>query len=160
MRCSQLAKAHRVCAVFELNHQTQPSFVAGGMQLQIWDGPQLLDSRKFPRNEIMASPGERVTWTQTMTLTRGGEAVVLTFEIIDGQSTSWGYFGGQGYLRSSVATDLQSLNGYNPRLSVLNSSAGYAANRVQSLAIREVRLVLSDGQVLRDTTVRSVYPQE
>ena len=89
----------------------------------------------------MATPGERVTWTQTMTLTRGGEAIVLTFEIINGQSTSWGRFGGQGYLRSSVATELQSLNGYNPRLSVLNSSVGYAANRVQSLAIREVRLV-------------------
>ena len=28
-----------LCAVFELNHQTQPSFEAGGMQLQIWDGP-------------------------------------------------------------------------------------------------------------------------
>lgn len=153
-----VSESTSLCAVFELNHQTQPSFVSGGIQLQIWEGPRLLDSRKFPRSETMASPGERVTWTQTMTLAPGAQESYLTFEIVNGQSATWGLFGGQGYLRSTVATSLQDLNDYNPRLSVLNSGVGYAANRVQSLTLREVRLVLSDGQVLRDTTVRSVYP--
>ena len=32
-------------AVFELNHGTQPSYQAGGMQLQVWWGESLIDYR-------------------------------------------------------------------------------------------------------------------
>ena len=68
-------------------------------------------------------------------------------------------FGGQGYLQSSLPTNLTSLNEYNPKLSVLNSGVGFAANRVTSLTLKAVRGVTSDGQVLQDTTVRPVYPR-
>src|SRR3989337_1098241 len=37
-----------VHAAFELNNQSLPSFVPGGLQLQIWSGEMPLSQRKFP----------------------------------------------------------------------------------------------------------------
>lgn len=143
-------------ATFELNHQSQPDFVSGGMQLVLWHGEQMLLTRKFPQANVMASSGETVRWTQTMTLDDG----VLTFEIVNGSSTTWGSFGGQGYLRMSVATNLDNLNAYNPALTVENSGVGYAGNRVTSLVLKRVRLITEDEQILEDHTQRVVHTND
>jgi len=82
---------------------------------------------------------------------------VLQFEIINGSSATWGNFGGQGYLRANVATNLADLNQYTPQLSVDNSGVGYAANRVHSLVLKKVRLVTATGQVFEDATARVVH---
>jgi hypothetical protein len=140
-------------AALEVNHQSEPEFVAGGLQLQIWAGESPVSSRKFPNGAVMAQAGETVRWTQSMQLEGG----VLTFEIINGTSATWGMFGGQGYLKASVNTTLGNLNDYDPAVSVQNSGIGYAANRVQSLVLRRVRWITSIGEVLEDTTARPIY---
>jgi hypothetical protein len=114
-----------------------------------------LGSRKFPDGSVLQTPGETVRWTQSLELNEG----LLTFEITGGTSAAWGNFGGQGYLKASIASQLENLNGYSPSVSIANSGVGYAANRVTSLVLRRVRLVTSSGDVLEAEPQASVYPK-
>jgi len=141
-------------AVFEVNFQSLPDYVRGGLQLQIWEGETPTDSHKFPSSSAMATSEEVVKWTQTMDL-HGG---VITYEIVNGTSTTWGSFGGQGYLKHSCTTSLDNLNGYSANLSIANSGAAFAGNRVRLLVLRAVRYHLSDGQVVEDTLAHVAHP--
>jgi len=141
-------------AAFELNQQTLPSYVRGGLQLQVWNGETSLAERKFPNNNVLALTDETITWTMRMNLA----GTSLTFEVVNGQSRTWGAFGGQGYLQASVqSTTLTDLNGYNPQVSVDNSGAGFAGNLVKSLTLKESRLYTATGETLVDSTPRNVY---
>jgi len=138
----------------ELNHQTLPEFSGGGVQLQVWEGDEHLDTQESPQQALLSHTGEVVTWTQSMHL-QGGQ---LTFGA-SGTSTSWGTFGGQGKLQAKAATSLSSLSGYQPSFSVAQSGVGYAANRVTLLVLKEVRYYSAAGLVSRDTSERQVHPQ-
>ncbi len=141
-----------VHAVFELNHRTLPAFASGGMQLQLWYGESSLACRMHPSDSVMQLPGELVKWTQVMRIDDGW----LHFEIKNGSSMTWGEFG-QGYLRFQVPVGLKNLDDYSPTVSVENSGAGFAANRVQCLLLRRVRYTLADGQTIVDSTVRVAH---
>lgn len=149
---SPLSHVNSVHAAFELNHQSQPEFTAGGLQLQVWNGEHSLSSRKYPVPGVLSADNEAVHWTQSLSLEDG----TLTFEITNGTSTTWGNFGGQGYLKASLTTDLQSLNAYDPAISVQNSGVAYAGNRVTRLVLKCVRATLATGEVLEDTEERVV----
>jgi hypothetical protein len=153
---SPVGNVESLHAVFELNHQSQPSYQGGGMQLQVWDDETLVESRNFPTDESMDSADETVSWTQTMEANEGH----VTFEVVNGHSTTWGEFGGQGYLNYSAASSLSNLNGYSPDVSVANSSVGFAGNRVKHLTLVRVRYVLATGEVYEDSTVRVAHAQE
>ncbi len=144
-------------ATLELNHHDIPSFAPGGLQFEIWNGEVPLHERKFPNQALLAQPaGETIRWTQRMEFSEG----TLRFEVVNGSSTTWGNFGGQGYLKGSVDTCMADLNAYSPEVSVANSGVGYASNRVQSLTLTAVRLTLSTGEVIEDNTARVVHSQE
>lgn len=151
---SPLGSVESLYCTLELNHRTIPAFGPGGMQFEIWHGEELLYERCAPVQTVLSQPGEVICWTHKMTLSDGN----LLFEIVDGSSATWGAFGGQGYLKGQVPTTLADLNGYHPAVSVENSGVSYAANRVQSLVLKGVRVVTSTGEVLEDTTERPVYP--
>lgn len=140
-------------ATFELNHQSLPEFVPGGIQLQTWEGEYPLLFSKFPNPDLMNTRNEVVTWTQSMKIAEGH----LLFAISGGDSTTWGKFGGQGYLRISKATSLENLNGYNPAVSVENSGIPYASNRVKRLVLKRVRVTTADGNQHVDETNRVVH---
>lgn len=142
-------------ATFEVNHRSLPAFTPGGLQLQVWSGETALAQHAAPNTEQLNVPGEVIRWTQAMDVSTGH----LVFEIINGTSSTWGEFGGQGYLRAVVPSAVADLNGYQPDVSVRNSGAGYAANRVQSLVLKRVRYFLADGQQVVDTTERVVHAQ-
>ena len=139
--------------VLDLNHQGLPDYAPGGLQLQVWEGPVALAHHKFPDDNLMGTESETVHWTQSVSL----EGQSLVFEIINGSSTTWGSFGGQGYLKSSLATALENLNGYNPEVSAANSGVGFAGNRVQSLVLRRIRLTTSTGVTVEDDSPRVVH---
>ena len=145
-------------ATLELNHHDIPSFAPGGVQFEIWQGDVALNERKFPDTSLLNIPGEIITWTQAMELADGE----LYFEIINGTSDpdTWGSFGGQGYLKGSVETTLTDLNQYDPEVSVANSGASYAGNRVQSLVLKKVRVYLSTGEMYEDTVPRVVHSSQ
>ena len=58
-----------------------------------------------------------------------------------------------------MPTTLENLNSYHPTVSVGNSGISYAANRVQSLVLKRVRVTTSEGEVLEDSTARPVHQQ-
>lgn len=137
---------------FEINHQSLPDFTPGGLQLQVWSGETAVTQRKFPNAEVAATQQETVRWTQSMEV----QGDNLVFDVIDGSSTTWGNFGGQGYLHVGVGSPVANLNGYDPTVSVNNSGIGYAANRVSSLVLKAVRYRISTGEVYEDLTQRVV----
>lgn len=144
---------HGLYAAIELNYRSQPSFAAGGLQLQVWSGEQLLAAKSFTNNSPLATPGERIRWTQAVSVNDGN----VTFEITNGSSATWGELGSDGYLKVTVESEISNLNRYHPKFSVEQSGVGYAGNRVESLTLKEVRLIMSSGTVLRDTTPRVVH---
>ncbi len=143
-------------ATFEVNHQSEVAFAAGGLQLQIWDGDVLLGDKGFPNRNVLVQPGETVLWTQSLEVQDGH----LTFEITNGNSGTWDDFGGQGYLKAILATELTDLSSYSPAVSVGDSGVGYGGNRVSSLVLKSVRVYLSTGEVTEDNTLRVVHPHE
>jgi hypothetical protein len=144
-----------VYAVFEVNHRSEPDFVPGGLQLQVWNGDRLLSVKNYPKSELLSCPGETVRWTQQVRLTDGS----LVFEIHKGTSTTWGPFGGQGYLKAITGTSLTTLAAYHPAVSIEHSGIGFAANRVASLVLRKVRYYAADGTVYESAEPRTVYSQ-
>ncbi len=142
-------------AAFELNHQSQPSFAGGGLQLQIWNGGESPVATKKQKDGVNLASGETITWTMKMDLAGGGK---VTFDVDDGASTSWGTFG-NGVIHE-INTSLTNLNSYNPMVSVNGSGPGFSSNRVTSLKLTKVKLKLSSGLVVEDTTVKVAYPTE
>jgi hypothetical protein len=153
---SPVCHARGVHAAFELNHRTQPDYVAGGMQLQVWNGEAIVSHQKAPSNELLRHTDETIRWTQKMQIADGK----LVFEVVNGSSTTWGTFGGQGYLKLSVDTSLSSLNHYSPAVSAYHSGIGYAANRVAELVLKEVRLYSAEGLLGTWTTPITVHQHE
>jgi hypothetical protein len=144
-----------VHAIFDLNHNSQPEFVPGGLQLQTWNDESPIESHFFSNGGVLSQADETVTWTQTMTL---GDNEV-TFAVEQGNSSTWGQFGGDGQLECTVSLTLSNLNDYSADVSVQNSGVGFASNRVHSLVLKRVRLVTSTGEVVEDNTPRVVHSQ-
>jgi hypothetical protein len=140
---NQLADVH---ALFELNHRTLPDFTAGGMGLQLWSGDTNLDQRPTPKTEALHHANETIHFTMCLEIKDGN----VEFEVRDGSSTSWGTFGGQGYLKTSASTTQNHLTLYSPTVSVKNSRVGFAKHRVKRFGILRVRYY-SHGNVLEST---------
>ena len=135
-----------VHAVFELNHSTLPSYGGGGMQLQKWFGDYPLSYHNSPSPSALAAANETVRFTMKMSVGEGK----LQFEVVNGQSSTWGQFGGQGYLKTSTPTLLNDLSTYNTLVSTQNSRVGFASHRVKKLARTEVRYYSADELVSTD----------
>lgn len=127
--------------VFTLNHWSHPAFSAGGMQVQRWNGEQCMTAAGNVDGSPLSADGETISWVQTMSINDG----VLTFEVVDGHSDSWGVFGGSGQLKSVTSSDLGRLNNYRPAVSLEGSGIGYAGNRVSSLTLQKLVWYEADG---------------
>ena len=140
-------------STFELNHKTVPEFVPGGVHLQLWSSEYNLSRKSHSSTAVLATANEVVRWTARMKL----QGNALSFAIVNGQSTTWGDFGGGTTLTASYGTSLTNLNSYSCQKSVENSGIGYASNRVTSLVLKRVRYTLDDGSVLTDDAPRVVH---
>lgn len=125
-----------------LNHWTHPQFAAGGIQAQRWLGEECKAVANGANYSPLAVDEEVISWKQRMSLVDGR----LRFEVIEGQSQSWGEFGGNNELLLSHPTSLTKLNSYQPAVSLNQSGIGYAGNRVSSLVLQRIRWITSDGQ--------------
>lgn len=136
---------------FDLNYREYPIFQAGGMQVQTWGRGQLINTSS-QSTEVFNTPGETVTWTQSMSV--GGGTV--RYDVGNGKSTTWGSFGQGSLLSVSFSTDYDSLANYSPDDSQASSGASWQSNNVTSLKLLRVRYY-ANGQLLRtDTTTRTV----
>lgn len=127
--------------LFTLNHQSEPNYSPGGMQVQLWDGETLLDERSAHEGGTFTQDGEVVHWVQRMSVNEGS----LKFTVVDGSSDTWGLFGGD-YLKLSVPSPLTNLNGYRPGVSLTESQVNFAENRVVSLTLTKLVWETDDGQ--------------
>jgi hypothetical protein len=128
--------------LFTLNHASVPDYQAGGVQIQAWDGGELLGYDDDDEVGSLNNSEEVLTWTQKMWLHEGS----LKFRVIDGHSETWSNFGNEDMLLS-VPTSLTRLNSYLPAVSLTESQVNYAENRVISLTLTKLRWMTSDGTV-------------
>ncbi len=128
--------------LFTLNHSTVPDYQPGGMQVQLWNGEELVNESMGNITEALQNSEETVCWTQRISLHDG----TLSFRVLDGQSETWNSFGGDD-LSLNVPTSLTALNSYHPSVSLGESQVGYAENRVASLILTKLVWVTEDGQV-------------
>lgn len=141
--------------VFDLNLRNTPIYEAGGMQLQVWVGEYPVMTKKSNVGTLLNTANETVTWTTSMWISEGQ----LNFAITDGQSSTWGGFGSNGSLTVTVGQQLENLQGYSANVSIANSGIGFAANRVTSLTLKEVRAYSESKLEAVDSTDRVVHPQ-
>jgi hypothetical protein len=128
--------------LFTLNHQAVPNYQAGGMQVQVWDGEELSQEKVGQQSGPLQNEDETVSWVQRISLESG----TLKFAVSNGESQSWGEFGGDD-LTLSLPTTLTTLNTYRPAVSLSESQVSYAENRVTSLTLKKLVWVTDDGQV-------------
>ncbi|MBI4580795.1 MAG: hypothetical protein HY718_13895 [Planctomycetes bacterium] len=132
------------------NYHEEPSFVAGGFQVQSWNGDEQLEVQDVNKEELSRT-AEIITWTQVIE-TNGTQ---IGFSVLNGWSASWGLFGHPDttIVHNGAVPDL---SGYSPDTSVANSWVTYGRNRVVLLVLRAVRYY-SDGElVAEDHTTRYV----
>lgn len=140
---------------FDMNYREFPSFRAGGLQLQVWSGETVLSTSSQGTSQF-ATPGETVTWTQQMSLNSG--AGTLTYNVNNGQSTTWGTFGqGSGAnLSVSYPTTVTDLSGYSPATSQAASGATWESNHVTSMTLVQVRYYSGGQLVTTDSRTWSI----
>jgi hypothetical protein len=142
MVMSPLGDLAGVHFLFILNHVTVPGFEAGGMQVQHWDGTNLVQENVSTEIGALDHEEEVVRWKQRLTLVDGN----LVFQVVDGESETWGDFGGSD-LTVSVSTALTRLNAYRPSVSHNESQVSFAENRVVSLVLTKLVWIDDDGEV-------------
>ena len=81
----------------------------------------------------------------------------LKFEVLNGNSITWANFGGQGYLKSTLPTDLTHLGSYRPDTSLKHSRVGFASHRVKKLVRKQVRYYTETGLVATDSNESVVH---
>lgn len=140
---------------FNLNYRSNPSFQAGGMQIEAWKNKEILEISSRASGQFN-TPGEVVTWTQRMSI---GEEGRVRYQVTNGQSTTWGQFGqGNGLSNVSFPTALNSLADYRADYSAANSAASWQSNHVARMTLVRVRYYSSGRLVLTDNTPRTILP--
>lgn len=134
------------------NYRENPDFSPGGLMTWAWNGETELASKAF-REDSLSTAAETIRWTQSLRTT-GSQ---LIFRVLNGQSQTWGAFGGsESRLVESVS--VPSLAGYSTASSVKESWITFGANRVNVLRITEVRYYNEDHiLVYKDTAPKVVY---
>ncbi|MEZ6058155.1 MAG: hypothetical protein R3C01_15765 [Planctomycetaceae bacterium] len=134
--------------IFEVNHSTVPDFVDGGMQLQCWFRDSRMGARRHLNPAELAIGIERIRYTTVVEL----KDSKLILEIKNGDSVTFGKFGGEGQLRLALWTWRHNLNSYNAQNSITHSRVSYGANRVNRFLRAGIRYYTSDGEVIVDET--------
>jgi hypothetical protein len=81
----------------------------------------------------------------------------VTYTVVNGQSTTWGQFGGdQGLDPVSFNSSLTSLRSYSPDTSVAKSGTGWESNRVSQMTLVRVRYYRGGQLISTDNSPRSV----
>src|SRR5262245_51609068 len=137
----------------EINHRSAPYWTPGGLTIHGWNGESREQSYDRADRTVMSTSNETVTWTQIMNLNGG----LITFQVKNGSSTTWGPFGYSGMYKIHRWWNGSNLNGYTPAVSIAESGVVYAGNRVHTLKLKQVRLTLDDGTELVDDTERIAH---
>jgi hypothetical protein len=125
-----------------LNYWEEPQFEPGGLQVQTFKGDELRSCKSFG-NKKLSTKAETITWTQV--LEKSGQG--LTYTVVNGQSTSWGPFGGPA-LQLQMPVNVPDLSAYSSNVSAGKTKITYGGNRVMRLVLKEVRFYSADGALV------------
>ncbi|MDH3718339.1 MAG: hypothetical protein OES79_09490 [Planctomycetota bacterium] len=124
------------------NYREFDTFHGAGLQVQTWHGDQLQWHRSVSEQDL-SNTAEGIIWTQALET----DGTTSVFRIINGQSTTWGSFGGDD-TAVQLAKSVANLNGYTTGTSTANCQITYGLNRVSLLRIKEVRRYRADGELI------------
>lgn len=147
---SPVTDARVLAVTLNMNYRDDP-FQGGGMQLRLWVGNRVILGQS-EQTAVLATPGERITWTQMLDVTDGA----LTIQVKNGSSTTWGNFGQDDNFKLVVSTSIANLDGYRVSESVANSGCGWQSNRVSGMRLLRVRYYVGDTLVFTDESPRSI----
>jgi hypothetical protein len=140
-------------AIFEVNHRTQPNYSAGGLQLQRWNGDEMVEYKSSHKVNVLAADNDLARFTMSMEVQNGA----LTFGVSNGSSGTWGTFGNNGHLSASTSCDLSNLASYDPDASLANSRVGFASYRVQKVTRTQVRHYSGSVLISTDSTEHVIH---
>lgn len=138
--------------MIELNHQSQPTFSGGSVQVQTWVGDQY-NSLAFSE-----SLGKLSMKYDKLTYTVGMEHVgdAINVFVRNGRSKTWGKFA-----ETEISADMPSegitFADYDPQFSVDNSTVNVGAHRVVLMYQQATRYYTADGLVHTDDTDRVIH---
>lgn len=141
-----------VFGMVELNHQSQPAFRRGGVQVQTWVGQQWNDLAYSEQTTALTQEYDKLTYTVGMSRADGKFHVFLR----DGQSKTWGAFA-ESPIAAEVPSYQLDLSEYDPQFSVDNTAISVGAHRVVLMYQKEVRYYTEDGLVSTDETSRVIH---
>ncbi|WP_145247059.1 hypothetical protein [Aeoliella mucimassa] len=127
--------------VFLLNHSTSPTFVAGGLQMQCWNGDELIYTANSNKTDLLSYDNETVSWVQKLSIRDNR----VCFDVDDGVSSTWGNFGNGDGLIMWTGYNMERLNDYRPAVSIGESGITFAGNRVSSLVLKKLVWKTADG---------------
>ena len=142
--------------LFTLNLDGAPEYESGGMRVMAWESNTPGPAKRFGVGTPLRVRNERITWTQVMSIERGG----LSFAIVNGKSETWGEFGQGNALRLKVRSRVANLNDYSQDSSYYCSGVSgrrLTPTRVQTLLLRQVRWYSPEGLAYQDNDLRVVY---
>jgi len=135
-------------AVFEINHQTEPDDVAGGLQVQRWKGKKCIDYRNSRKEGAVRIKNDVITFTLSMQVQNGS----LTFGVLNGDSKTWGKFGADGWMSMSMIDERGDLAAYDPKISLRKSRVEIDASHVQRVVRNRIRYYSNGTLVATDST--------
>jgi hypothetical protein len=142
---------------FLVNHRNNPESAVGGLEVQFWYGDYQLGARRLEREELQIS-NETVSWTQRLMIKNVDSNPYICFRVVDGQSQSWGGFGGSEPLHMNLDTSHTNLSNYSSSFSIANSGVFFSSNRVARLVLKAVRGYDESGNLLfEESTPVVVY---
>lgn len=154
---SPLQSTDGVFVVFLLNHRFN-ELALGGTEVQFWSGDYQFGTRRDAK-PVLSYANEKVTWTQRLMVKGEPGFRYLCFRVVNGQSNSWGAFGGTEPLHMNLDTSLTDLSGYSSQFSVRNSGVTFASNRVATLVLKAVRGYSASSALVFEETVPVVVYQ-
>ena len=129
--------------------------VGGNVQLQLWNGDQLLATTDVPGiREVLSNAGECVNWTTRLSISKG----VLTAEVLNFSSSTRGSSNGKATIATvATSTTLSDLNSYDPNVTWQNSGVEFGNMRVQKLVHRKTRIYTGKQKSVETSLERVVF---
>lgn len=135
------------------NYYDQPTYLPGGVQVQVWDNGTLLSVEEIAGSELYIN-NDIIRWTQRIWLSGGDCHMSLTGL----SSATWG----NSLAANTVTcpgTGLGNLNNFNIADVVAESGVQHGHQRVVKFSVTEVQSLASedDKKPIVDTTERIIY---
>ena len=130
---------------FLINYCDLPRFAAGGLQVQIWNGPDNLATNDYMAGQaVLRTDNETIKFTLFTQVDSGN----LNFGVTNIQSVTWGNASGALYVTTPY--NYLSLPLYSTADTMNNSGILWGSNRIQGIKLNVVRKYDASGNTVTE----------